>query len=171
MRFPILPPPLRLPYRRMSLIPMNLHMDPGWSPRLVTSIILVQHAPRNAHWRVLRHHGGGCGGGSNSCSIHRWLPPPCPRADALLFWEAALPHRQRSECVDPVCRSVGRLIKLHPGLWFPPRCCQVTSPVKERLRCRDYPRTPSTFCVIARRQRVAIQLQRYLTVCVRNALV
>lgn len=46
--------------------------------------------------------------------IHHWLPPPCPLVDALLFLEAALPHRQPSECVDSACRSARRLIKLHP---------------------------------------------------------
>lgn len=39
---------------------------------------------------------------------------PC-RRDAILV----LPHRQRSERVDPVCLSARRLIKLHPGLWVP----------------------------------------------------
>lgn len=113
MRFTILPPPLRLPHRRRSLFPVNLHMESGWTLRLGISIISARHAPRS-EW-VVRHRSSQ----SNSCWVHHWLPPPCRPADAMLFWEAALAHRQRSERADPGCLSARRLIKLHPGLRVP----------------------------------------------------
>lgn len=118
MRFTILSPPPRLPYRRRSLFPVNLRMESGWTLRLGISIISAQHAPRS-EWVVRHRSSGGGSSESNSCWVHHWLPPPCRPADAMLFWEAALPHRQRSERADPVCLSARRLIKLHPGLRVP----------------------------------------------------
>lgn len=110
-RFTILSPPLRLPYRRRSLFPVNLHMESGWTLRLGISIISSQHAPRS-EWAVRHRSSGGGSSESNSCWVHHWLPPPCRPADAMLFWEAALR-------ADPVCLSARRLIKLHPDLWVP----------------------------------------------------
>lgn len=118
MRFTILSAPLRLPYRRRSLFPVNLRMESGWTLRLGIGIISAQPAPRS-EWVVGYRSSGGGSSESNSCWVHHWLPPPCRPADAMLFWEAALPHRQRSERADPVCLSARRLIKLHPGLWVP----------------------------------------------------
>lgn len=155
MRFTILPPPLRLPYRRRSLFHVNLHMDSGWTPRLGISIILAQRAPRSLG--VVRHRSGGGGGSSssesNSCWVHHWLPPPSRPADAMLFWC----------CRRDSGRSVWTPSVSLPADWLSytrasgsPRCCQVTARLKQKLRCRDDLRTPSTFGVVTCRQRVAV---------------
>lgn len=115
MRFTILSLSLRLPYRRGSLFPVNLHMDPGWTPRLGKSIILVEHTPRNWHWRVGRHRSSDGSSESNSCSsttdflLHVLLQTRCYSGKLRCRTDS-----RRSACTVSVALP-RRLIKLHPA--------------------------------------------------------